>query len=526
VNIWDTLARAASLHPDRTAVVDAVPGGLRPTYRELAGRVAALATALRGLCVGRGDRVLVIEVNSLPFLELYYATAALGAVAVPVNYRLSAPEVAFIARDSGARVVALRGRFAPLLAEAAGDAPLAAALLLDDGAHPALGLPVTSYAAALATDAGAFRAERVAGDDLAHLYYTSGTTGRPRGVMLTHRNVCTHALAAIAEVGLRDADVWGHIAPMFHLADAWATFAVTWAGGRHVMVPGFEPEAALDAVARHGVTITNLVPTMLNLMVKHPRARDFDYRRLRLVMSGGAPIAPALVRAVVETFGCEYVQTYGLTETSPYLTMSLLSERLRALPVEQQLAWRAKTGRPFVAVEVEVMDERGVPVARDGQQVGEVWARGDTVTPGYWNRPEETAAAFEDGWLKTGDLAVVDEEGYLDIVDRKKDMILSGGENVYSVEVENALYQHPAVLEAAVFGVPDETWGEAVKAAVVLRAGGAATADELVAFCRGCLAAYKSPRSIDFVAALPKTGSGKILKRALRDPYWEGRKRR
>jgi fatty-acyl-CoA synthase len=261
-------------------------------------------------------------------------------------------------------------------------------------------------------------------------------------------------------------------------------------------------------------------------MVKHPRARDFDYGRLRLVMSGGAPIAPALVRAVVETFGCEYVQTYGLTETSPYLTMSLLSERLRALPPEQQLAWRAKTGRPFVAALVEVMDERGVPVARDGTQVGEIWARGDTVTPGYWNRPEETAAAFEGGWLKTGDLAVVDEEGYLDIVDRKKDMILSGGENIYSVEVENALYQHPAVLEAAVFGVPDEKWGEAVKAAVVLRPGATATAEGLIASCRACLAAYKLPRSIDFIAALPKTGSGKIMKRSLREPYWEGRARR
>jgi fatty-acyl-CoA synthase len=524
VSIWDTLARAAALHPDRIAVVD---GDARPTYREVARRVAALATALRALGVGRGDRVLVIDVNSLQFLELYYATAALGAVAVPVNYRLSAPEVAFIAADSGARVVALRSRFAPLLAGlAAGRAPLAAALLLDEGPVDAGSLPVVRYGDAVAAGAGAFRPARVAGDDLAHLYYTSGTTGRPRGVMLTHRIVCTHALAAIAEVGLRDADVWGHIAPMFHLADAWATFAVTWAGGRHVMVPGFEPEAALAAIERHGVTLTNLVPTMLNLMVKHPRARDFDYGHLRLVMSGGAPIAPALVRAVIETFGCEYVQTYGLTETSPYLTMSLLSERLRALPPEAQLAWRAKTGRPFVAVEVEVVDEQGAPVARDGQQVGEIWARGDTVTPGYWNRPEETAAAFHDGWLKTGDLAVVDEEGYLDIVDRKKDMILSGGENVYSVEVENALYQHPAVLEAAVFGVPDEKWGEAVKAAVVLRPGATATADELIASCRGCLAAYKLPRSIDFIAALPKTGSGKIMKRSLREPYWAGRARR
>jgi acyl-CoA synthetase (AMP-forming)/AMP-acid ligase II len=333
--------------------------------------------------------------------------------------------------------------------------------------------------------------------------------------MLTHHNVWTHALAAIAELQLSDRDTWAHVAPMFHLADAWATFAITWVGGCHVMVPKFDAAETLATFERERVTLTNLVPTMLNLMVKHPDRTRFDYGSLRLILSGGAPIAPAVVAAIVETFGCEYVQTYGMTETSPYLTLSLLKPHLRALPAAERLRFSAKTGRPFIAVELKVVKEDGKPVQTDEAEVGEILVRGPTVTPGYWQCPEETRAAFDDGWLRTGDLAVMDAEGYLTIVDRKKDMIITGGEKVYSTEVEHVLYQHPAVLEAAVFGTSDPTWGELVNAAVVLRPGSTASADELDAFCRERLAGFKWPRRITFLAELPKTGSGKIMKRAL-----------
>jgi len=337
--------------------------------------------------------------------------------------------------------------------------------------------------------------------------------------MLTHRNVCLHAARAAEELSLGADDVWGHIAPMFHLADAWATFAITLVAGRHVMLPTFDAEAALDLVERHRMTISNLVPTMLNLMAKHPRFGDFDLGSLRAILSGGAPIAPALVKQIIESFGCEYVQTYGMTETSPYLTLSLLHEHLKALPFEERIAYQAKTGRPFAGVELRVARDDGEPVAPDGKEVGEIRVRGDTVTPGYWNRPEETAQAFADGWLLTGDLAVVDAEGYVDIVDRKKDMIISGGENVYSIEVENVLYRHPAVLEAAAFGAPHETLGEAVSAAVVLRDGHEMREAEIIAFCREHLAGYKTPRSVVLLTQLPKTGSGKISKRRLRERY-------
>jgi acyl-CoA synthetase (AMP-forming)/AMP-acid ligase II len=265
---------------------------------------------------------------------------------------------------------------------------------------------------------------------------------------------------------------------------------------------------------------------MLNLMIKHPRVSAYDYSSLRVILSGGAPIAPELVRQISETFGCDYIQTYGMTETSPYLTLSILKEHLRNLPPEEQLNYKAKTGRPFMAVDLQVVDENGIPVATDNQQVGEIWVRGDTITPGYWNRPEETEKAFHEGWLRTGDMAVVDVEGYVNIVDRKKDMIISGGENIYSIEVENVLYQHPKVLEAAVFGVPDEKWGEAVKAAVVMKDNETATEREIIHFCKENQASFKAPKSVDFLKELPKTGSGKIYKKGLREPYWNKIKRK
>jgi acyl-CoA synthetase (AMP-forming)/AMP-acid ligase II len=293
-----------------------------------------------------------------------------------------------------------------------------------------------------------------------------------------------------------------------------------------VFLPRFEARAALDLLERERVTITNLVPTMLNLMVKHPDARDVpladgsrrtrDWSSLRMLLSGGAPIAPEVVRAVLDTFGCDYVQTYGMTETSPYLTLSLLKEHLKSLAPEEQLAYKCKTGRAFATIELRVVDESGSDVAADEASVGEIWVRGATVTPGYWNRPEETRAAFHEGWLKTGDLAVIDAEGYVTIVDRKKDMIITGGEKVYSIEVEHALHSHPAVLECAVFGVPSEAWGEEVRAAIVLRAGMCVHDIELIEWCRARLGGFKVPKTIVRLESLPRTSSGKITKRALR----------
>jgi fatty-acyl-CoA synthase len=514
MDLWAILERAAHLHPRNTAVID---GARRTTYAEERARCASLASFLRGLGLRAGDRVSILAWNGQAFFESYFGAAALGAILNPLNVRQSAEELAAIVADAGSRFLIADAALADLAgALVRSSPPLEGVLWCGEGTRVDLGRPAFDFEAACASGATAFVPAAKRPDDVAQLYYTSGTTGRAKGVMLTQRNVATHALATIAELSLCERDRWAHVAPMFHLADAWAVFAITWAGGAHVMQARFEPRATLDLLERECVTLTNLVPTMLNLMVRDASARGRDWSALRLVLSGGAPIATEVVRAVIETFRAEYVQTYGMTETSPFLTMSILKEHLRALPPEEQLAWRAKTGRPFAAVELRVVDEAGRAVPADERTVGEIEVRGETVTPGYWNRPEETAASFRDGWLKTGDLAHVDHEGYVTIVDRKKDVILSGGEKVYTTAVENVLYAHPAVLEAAVFGLPDEIWGERVCAAVVPRAGRCVGAEELIEHCRAHLGGYELPREIVFLDALPRTGSGKISKRSLK----------
>lgn len=515
-----TLQKAVSLYPEKTALID---GDHSFTYAQINDRVQALCGFFRSQGIGINDRVAIIETNSHAFFEAYYAAAGLGAILTPLNYRLSPREAAFILQDAGAKWLLVGSTFADLtkgvLAE---KTPLEGIVWI--GGEPPFKTEVSiyRYEKIIFAHAGQFQPVPVKDDQIAHLYYTSGTTGKPKGVMLTHKNVCTHALGTVAELKLDSTDIWGHIAPMFHLADAWATFAITLVGGRHVMVRHFDPEAVMSVIEKERIVLSNLIPTMLNLMVKHPKIGSYDFSSLRVILSGGAPIAPELVRKIIEIFNCDYIQTYGMTETSPYLTLSILKDHLKALTPQEQLVYKAKTGRPFITVELKVVDNDGVSVAPDEKQVGEIWVRGDTITPGYWNRPTETQEAFCDGWLRTGDMAVVDAEGYVNIVDRKKDMILSGGENIYSIEVENVLYMDPKILEAAVFGIPDEKWGEAVKAAVVLKPGMTASEEEIIRWCKDRLASYKAPKSIAFLQELPKTGSGKLYKKGLRDLYGSG----
>ena len=493
MNVWQFLADAAATSRRAEAVRH---GAQRLSYADAEASARGLAARLRTHGVRAGDRVACLMDNGIDHWLAYFAVAAAGAVLVSLNTRLSPAELRTILAHSDST------------------------LLMHDPAHAAraaeLGTP-PMLVVATAVGPADFAPTPAAADTPAQLYYTSGTTGAPKGVVLTHRNVCTHALAAVQELALGERDTWAHVAPMFHLADAWATFAITAAGGAHTFLPRFDARAALDLLVAERVTITNLVPTMLNLMVAERDAAGRDYA-LRTMLSGGAPIAPEVVRRILTTFGCDYVQTYGMTETSPYLTLSLLSPELQRLPPDEQLRWKCKTGRPFLGVELRVVDEHGRPVPADGRSVGEIRVRGTTVTPGYWQDPAATAAAFDaDGFLRTGDLATLDAHGYVDIVDRAKDVIKTGAESVFSIEVENVLYTHPAVLECAVFGVPDPLWGERVCAAVVLRPGAAATEAELIAFCRERIAHYKAPKQVRFLDALPRTGSGKITKKALRD---------
>ncbi len=518
--LTDSLRKAYRFFPQKSAIVC---GNRRWTYGEFFHRLSAFSFYLltaRG--IKKGDRVAILHPNCHYYLESYYAIAMIGAIAVPLNYRLSAAELTFILNDAGARILIADPRFAGIVAQIRDNISTLEKIIwtgkTTDGL-PGLGSDESYEKIASRPDEASIDID-LEENDIAQIYYTSGTTGRPKGVILTHKNVATHALGTIAELQLTDRDVWLHGAPMFHLADAWASWAITWVGGTHVMIGDFDPPAVLSAIEQQRVTLTNLIPTMLNMLINYPHVKDYNFGSLRVLLSGGAPIAPEVVRRIVETFGCDYIQTYGMTETCPYLTFSILKQHLRTLPPEEQLRFKSKTGREFIAVELKVVTDEGHEIKKDEKEVGEIIVRGDIVTPGYWKLPEETAKALKDGWLYTGDMAVIDNEGYLTIVDRKKDMIVTGGENVYSTEVENTLYQHPAVFECAVVGIPDEKWGEAVHAVVVLKPGMNATEQELIHFCKERIARYKSPKSIEFMAELPKTGSGKIEKKKLRGKYW------
>jgi fatty-acyl-CoA synthase len=520
VILTETLTKAVKLFPEKYAIVC---GQKKWTYQEFYDRISRLSHCLKDFRIEKDDKVAILHPNCHTFLEAYYAIPQVGAISVPINYRLSPREIAFILQDSESKILIADSMFKDQM-DVIRKEIRGIERILWTGDPQALDDSVDlNYEEVLKkADRNFLPDPFLNGEDVAQIYYTSGTTGRPKGVMLSHKNVTTHALGAIAEIHLTDQDVWIHVAPLFHLADAWATWAVTWVGGTHVLVKEFDAKGVLETIQREKVTLTNLIPTMLNLMVNHPDVRKFDYSSLRLLLSGGAPIAPEVVRKIVETFKCDYIQTYGMTETSPYLTVSILKEHLKKLSNEDQLRFKSKTGREFISVALKVVNDQGKEVKNDEKEVGEIIVKGDIVTKGYWKLPEETKKSIQDGWLYTGDMAVIDEEGYVTIVDRKKDMILTGGENVYSTEVENILYMHPAILECAVVGVPDQKWGEAVKGIVVLKPNQKTTEQEIIQFCKERMTHYKAPKSIDFVESLPRTGSGKIHKKGLRDKYWEG----
>jgi len=515
----DSLKKACLFFPEKDAVLC---GNKSWTYQEFFDRLSSVSAFMKAEGIKKGDRIAILHPNCHYYLESYYAIAIAGAIAVPLNHRLAAAELSFILNDAGAKLLIADPKFAKTVEQIRGNIPSLEKIIWTGNAPGEFpeGKNDLSYEKIVAGKYAFLPDVSVTEDDIAQIYYTSGTTGRPKGVILTHKNVTVHALGTIAELQLTDRDVWLHAAPLFHLADAWASWAITWVGGTHVLVGEFDPLPVLAAMEEKKVTLTNLIPTMLNMLINYPEVKKYNFSSLRVLLSGGAPIAPEVVRRIVQTFECDYLQTYGMTETSPYLTLSILKDHLRRLPPEEQLRFKSKTGREFIAVALKVVTDEGGEVKKDEKEVGEIIVQGDTVTPGYWQLPEETAKAIRNGWLYTGDMAVMDKEGYVTIVDRKKDMIVTGGENVYSTEVENTLYLHEAVLECAVVGIPDEKWGEAVHACVVLKPGMDATGYELISFCKERIARYKAPKSIEFIFSLPKTGSGKIEKKKLRERHW------
>jgi fatty-acyl-CoA synthase len=490
--IADLLASASGRWGDRTGFAY---GAVRWTDGEAAARASQLAVALAAQGVARGDVVAWIGDNTPGATLAYFGAAWAGAVLAPLHLRLTDDDLRRILAHAGARAVLAEGN---CLARAEG-----------------LGLPVVSLDDPALGRGPAGPPAPARSSDPAHVYYTSGSTGTPKGVVLTHGNVVTHARLAAAALELSEREVWLHAAPMFHLADAWATFAITLVGGVHRFVSRFVEEAVLDEFER-GVTVTNLVPTMWNALARHPSAAGRRYPTLRLLLSGGSAIAPDVVRRVRSVFRAEYAQTYGLTETSPYLTISRLTDAERVLPDDDACRLLARAGRPMPGVDVRVALADGRAVPADGETVGEVVARGPTVTPGYLRNPEADAAAFRNGWFHTGDLARVHPDGRIDLADRTGDVVNSGGEKVYSTDVERALADAPGVRELVVVGTTDAHWGQVVTA-VVVRDGAGTTLEALQAHARGRLADFKIPRRLVIVEALPRTASGKLSKLACRE---------
>lgn len=502
------LRRSALLYGARTAIYDA-EGDL--TWSAYVKRIARAAGMLSALGVRRGERFAILCRNCVRQAELFYAGYWAGAIPVPINYRLAPPEIAAVIEDAQCRLLAIESAFAGLLDHAALDGWRSRALCIDTDRA---GGPLPDYDTQ--RDAAApIEPHDPRENDEAILLYTGGTTGRGKGVPLTHRNIVSNAMQLAYAMSLRPDDIYLHSSPMFHSTDLKAT-ALTMVGAGHTYLAEFSPLNVLDTIARHGVTIASFVPTMMRRILDTPQIADYDFARLRLISYGTSPMPVELIRRAMAVFpNIDMHQCYGLTETSPILAVLDESDHRRGLTEREELLSAAGRALPGVDVEVVGNDGRPLPLGA----VGEIAVRGPQVAPEYHNRPSETAEAFRDGWFMTGDLGRLDAEGYLYVLDRKKEMVVTGGENVYTLEVEAMLHQHPGIREAAVIGVPDEQFGEALFAVIAPLPGFDLTTDEIIAHCRGRIGGYKIPRRMAFVDGLPRSTVGKVLKQELRRRY-------
>ncbi|QYU70977.1 fatty acid--CoA ligase [Leptolyngbya sp. 15MV] len=508
--VCDVLRAHARERPEAAAFTF---GAEELTFRQLDQGSNRAAQGLAALGVGKGDRVAYLGKNHPLYFEALLGAAKLGAVMVPVNWRLAPPEVAYILADSTAKVVFVGAGFGAMVTgaptigiDAPGEAELDYRTWRDD--HPA-------------TDP---KAPLTAGDDFLQLY-TSGTTGRPKGAVMTNGSILASRDARAGAEAMRpwqepvEGDVTLLAMPCFHISGTGTGLGTIIAGSTSIVLPEYDPTQALDLIERYGISKIFMVPAAIRILLDHPRVDEIDFSRLKFITYGASPIPLELMKEAMDRIGCGFVQMYGMTETSGTIValdpddhVPEGSERMRSV------------GTALAGVELKIIDEAGNTLPPG--EVGEIATRSAKNMRGYWNRPEATAETIDgEGWLRTGDAGYLDADGYLFIRDRVKDMIISGGENVYPAEVENALHAHPAVREAAVIGVPDDKWGEAVKACVVLKPGESLTEAEVIAHARQHIAGYKCPKSVDFIPALPRNPSGKVLRRELRAPYWEGKDR-
>jgi long-chain acyl-CoA synthetase len=510
MHLTQGLHRAVQLKPEVTATIF---GNRRRTWRETHARIARLAAGLVSLGLQPGHRVAPVALNSDRYIELYLAVWWAGGVIVPGNTRWALAEHIYALKDSGATILLVDKAFAGLADPIARACEINATLYMDDGPVPAGMTGLEDLIAGAAPMADACGRD----DELAALFYTGGTTGRSKGVMLSHKSLISSFLCSSATCPMSSEAIFLHSPPMFHLADAAMIIGVTMVGGTHVVVPFFSPEGVATAILEQGVTDVVLVPTMFSMLWEHAAAHRVDFQTVRTVTYGASPISEALLRRTMEMFpNAGFRQAYGQTELSPIATY--LTPEFHRI-AEDGKSYLRSAGRSVIGVDVMIADE--AMNERPLGEVGEIVVRSPGAMLGYWNMPELTRETLVDGWVRTGDAGYIDEEGFVYLVDRVKDMIVSGGENVFSAEVENALSAHEHVVECAVIGVPDDRWGERVHAIVRLRGEVGICHDDIIAHCKTLIAGYKCPRTVEFRSEpLPLSGAGKILKTELRKAYW------
>jgi fatty-acyl-CoA synthase len=506
----DFFRRARRLYGDRPAVVD---GDQRWTYAEFGGRCDRWSAWLQSAGVGKGDRVAYISPNTHAQLESFYAVPQIGGVLVPLNFRLVADDFHYLITHSGSTIVCAHADYLECIDGIRGELPGVRHFVALTGSRPGW----LDYETLIAASAAVFQPAPVDERDLLAINYTSGTTSRPKGVMITHRNAWMNCVGMLVHVPMSVADRYLWTLPMFH-ANGWTyTWTVTAAGACHVCLPKIDPAAIFGLMADERITMLCAAPTVLIALANAPAAARARAPKGVRVLTAGAPPAAATIERLELELGWVVTQVYGLTETAPFITICEPRPEHAALTLAARAAIKARQGVELITSgELRVVDDDGREVAADGATIGEIVVRGNVVMAGYYHDPEATARAMGDGWFRTGDAAVVHPDGYAEIRDRLKDVIISGGENISSVEVEGVLLRHPAVQEAAVVGLPDAKWGEAPHAFVVLRAGATASEEDLRRFARDAMAHFKAPKSVTFVDELPKTATGKIQKYVLR----------